>query len=161
MIYSAVLAEPVPYSAQFSPGTWGFSRAYFNAEPPETSPSQAVEAERNLQMQKFLLQALEKASSEGVKPAQSALSRFEALLRLLPGDLPLTDPYISHAGSICLDWDADPSHQLSLMLQSNERVAFAAYFKGEKIHGSARFSGLQLPESFLGLAKRWSNRDFQ
>jgi hypothetical protein len=157
MTLDAATLEQIPYSAQFARSTWVANPTDFRARAPVTSPSQAVKIERNLRMSEYLNQAITESADEGLSPAASAVENFDALLRLLPSDLPLTDPYVSDAGSVCLDWDANPTCQLSVMLKANHQIAFAAYFRGEKVHGSARFSDQQLPESFLGIAERWIN----
>ena len=48
------------------------------------------------------------------------------------------DAYISHHGSICVDWDDDPKRQLSIMVRPDGRVLFAAYVNSEKFHGGIK-----------------------
>jgi hypothetical protein len=151
-----MVAEPVPYSAQLSPGTWNKKSTQFTATAPGTSPFQTIDAERNRQISLFFEESVKDSLQKGIRPSSLAVENFNALVRLLPSELPATDPYISEAGSICFDWDDNPLCQLSILLQDKQQIAFAAYFRGERIHGSARFFGTQLPYGLLDLARRWS-----
>jgi hypothetical protein len=38
-------------------------------------------------------------------------------------------------GSVCIDWDADPKRQLSLICKRDGTVGFAAYIDGERVRG--------------------------
>ncbi|ATE73827.1 hypothetical protein CNO08_22165 [Lysobacter capsici] len=93
--------------------------------------------------------------NEEFEPSLSALDNLSAFLRLLPAELPSTEVYITPNGSICFDWDEDPNHQLSLLLKDKNQIAFAAYFSGEKVHGSTRFASHQLPEIMATVTNRW------
>lgn len=59
----------------------------------------------------------------------------------LPPGLPPTDAYVSHAGSVCMDWDEHPSNSLSLIIKAGGQVAYSAYFDGEATFASVDFSG--------------------
>lgn len=157
MIPAMDACEQVPYSSTLISHTWAARPASYNARPPVASPLQDVKRERDKQMTALLLREMQSTPRTNSVVTPSALSNFERLLQLLPQDLPLTDPYVTEAGSICLDWDDDPNCQLSVLLKDRGQVAFSAYFSGEKVNGSTRFSSLQLPESLLAVAKRWAN----
>lgn len=150
------LCEHVPYSAPLAATTWTAKRSAYIARPPEASPVENVKIERDARMRTLLVQSIVEASERGVAPKPAAIENFDALLQLLPAELPITDPYVTDAGSISLDWDDEPSAQFALLLKDGGQIAFAAYFSGEKVNGSTRFSGLQLPESLLDAAHRWS-----
>lgn len=157
ILYAADLCEQLPYSSTLISSTWAAKPASYNARPPVASPSQDVKRERDNQMTSLLVQAIQMAAERGDVASRTALANFESLLQLLPQDLPITDPYITESGSICLDWDENPDCQLSVLLKDRGQVAFSAYFSGEKVNGSTRFSGLQLPDSLLAVAKRWAS----
>jgi len=91
-------------------------------------------------------------------PSEDALRNFEVALRLLPDDLPATEPHISSFGSICLDWDKDPDNQLGIMIQAGNKIAYAAYFSGEKVNGSLDFEGSRLPEELSRHIASWIER---
>jgi hypothetical protein len=148
--------EQVPYSATLAEATRTANAAAFRAVPPVASPAESMNIERNVRLRDSLREAVQQASKEDdALPSLSASENFEALLRLLPAELPATEAYISPSGSICFDWDSDPSCQLSILLKDKNQVAFAAYFSGEKVHGSTRFSSHELPEIMATVVKRW------
>lgn len=146
------MCEQVPYSATLAESTRTERTAAFRARPPFASPTEAMKMERNARMHEAVQDAIEE---DEASPSLSALENFEALLRLLPAEFPATGAYISPSGSICLDWDSNPSCQFSILLKDKNQIAFAAYFSGEKVHGSTRFSSHGLPESMAAVAKRW------
>lgn len=150
------MCEQVPYSASLAESTQVARVAAFRARPPVASPVEVMKIDRDARIRGFLVEAISEARASGTEPKLSALENFEALLRLLPADLPVTDPYISQSGSICLDWDFDSRSQLSVLLKDKNQIAFAAYFSGERVHGSTRFSSHELPEVLATVAKRWS-----
>jgi hypothetical protein len=80
---------------------------------------------------------------------------LESLFELLPSDLPEIDPYLSNVGSISFDWDEDPSNSLSLMLQPDGRVGFAAYFAGARFSGISTLSAVPFRRDVLPLVQRW------
>lgn len=147
------MGEQVPYSASLTESTYVARKAAYRAKPPVTSPAGAMHEIRSNRMRELLQ---ENIVSLRVSPSPSVRANFENLLRLLPGDMPLTDPYVSEMGGIDLDWDSDPKCQISIMLKDQGQIAFAAYFSGEKVHGSTRFTGHELPEILAVVAKRWS-----
>ncbi len=150
------MQEQVPYSATLAESTRTANVAAFRARPPVASPAEAMKMDRNARMFESLMEAAQQAlDDDDALPSLSALENFKALLRLLPAELPATEAYISPSGSICFDWDSDPSCQLSILLKDKNQIAFAAYFSGEKVHGSTRFSSHELPEIMASVAKRW------
>lgn len=155
MTYAIDNAEQVPYSATLAEATAETGGIKFCARPPLASPAQALVEARREAFRLHLAEAVDEAYEDGIEPSLSALENFDGLLRLLPVYLPLTEPYISASGSICLDWDFNPACQLSILLKDRNQVAYAAYFSGEKVHGSARFSHKELPEILAAVAKRW------
>lgn len=46
------------------------------------------------------------------------------------------EPYISHTGATCIDWDDDPKNQLSIIVKDGH-TTFAAFHNGEKSCGEA------------------------
>lgn len=147
------MAEQVPYSASLVESTSVAREAAFRARPPTRSPAGAIHEVRTSRMRELLQ---ENIAEMRISPSPSVRANFEHLLRLLPSEMPLTDPYVSEAGGIDLDWDFDPQCQISIMLKEKGQIAFAAYFSGEKVHGSTRFSSQELPEILAVVAKRWS-----
>jgi hypothetical protein len=145
--------EHVPYSASFELSTRAVRAADYRAKPPVLSPAGVIHYEREKRMRALLS---ENILEDGISPNVCALENFKILLRLLPHDFPVTDPYVSDCGSIALDWDFDPRFQLSIMLKENNQIAFAAYFSGEKVHGSSRFLGHKLPETLANVANQWA-----
>lgn len=146
------ICEPVPYSVSLKEHTRSAQSSTFRARQSVASPVEAMRVARNAEMGLLLLQGM---LESGPEPKSSALENFERLLQLLPAELPLTDPYVSESGSICFDWDFDSRFQLSLLLKDKNQIAYAAYFSGEKVHGSSHFSGRELPEGLAYAAKRW------
>ena len=85
----------------------------------------------------------------------ASIGLLESLFELLPADLPDADPYLSNAGSISFDWDEDPSNSLSLMLQPDGRVGFAAYFDGARFSGISTLSAAPFRRDVLPLVEAW------
>jgi len=46
------------------------------------------------------------------------------------------EPYTSHTGATCIDWDSDPNNQFSI-IANNGHVTYAAFHHGQKLHGVA------------------------
>lgn len=130
----------------------------FTAFPPIASPAQALKLGRDQKIKSYLANAIREASDQELMPAVSACVNVDRFLQLLPAELPVTDPYVSESGSICFDWDEDPESQFSILLKSENKISYAAYFSGEKVNGSAEFSRVDLPKSLLESAKRWAER---
>lgn len=150
------MCEHIPYSASLTESTRAGRAAAFRAGPPVVSPAEAMRIERDERMINSARAAMhESIVDHGVEASLSAVTNLGLFLRLLPAEMPATDAYISANGSICFDWDGDPSCQLSILLKDKNQIAFAAYFSGEKVHGSTRFSSHELPEIMATVAKRW------
>lgn len=146
------MCEQLPYTATLAQSTRIERTTAFRAGPPVASPAEALKMGRDAQLIDALIEAL---GEDEYAPSLSALGNFQALLRLLPAEMPATEAYITPSGSICLDWDEDPRYQLSILLKDKNQIAFAAYFLGEKVHGSTRFTSHQLPSIMASVAKRW------
>lgn len=121
-----------------------------------------AQIEQDMRTQQFIDSVVE-ASNEASEVG-SALS-FEwldigKLAALLPRDISVAESYITPTGSVCFDWDEDPKNQLSIVLQPGGRVGYAAYFDGDRTHGSARF-GTSLPEDLALAVRRWHRRDVE
>lgn len=153
------LCETLDYSAGFFGGTPSVVNPGYSALPPFASPSQSIRLNRDLQMKRYLTLAIERATDNELTVSQEAYENFSRFLQLLPEGMPVTDPYVTESGSICLDWDDNPQWQLSILLKNQNRVSFAAYFSGEKVNGSADFSRSELPAQLLATASRWISRD--
>lgn len=121
------------------------------------TPSQERELDRQVRFSISVRSAVAEADEAFAMPAASALKNVARFIRLLPDCLPVTDAYISSSGSVSFDWDDDQTWQLSLALQSGSRIAFAAYFAGDKVHGSASFSAEKLPDELVAAIKRWAS----
>lgn len=148
--------EPPAFVTQIAAATWSMTKAPFTAKPPVASPAETMKRERDQRMMVFFGEALEEAKANGRNAAATSIGNFSRVLQLLPADLPVTDPYISESGSICLDWDDNPASQLSVLIKDDGQIGFAGYFAGESVHGSTNFSGRNLPESLLGTIRRWT-----
>lgn len=134
-------------------------RAAYIAVQAAPTPLQLTVAERNEEIALGFWPALLDAEKEGVQVTARTVENFQRLLALLPASLPYTAPYVSEAGSLCLDWDGNPQNQLSIMIQRNGRIAFAAYFAGERVNGSANFLPDGLPQGLVDSAARWAKTD--
>lgn len=130
----------------------------FSAKAPTFSPRECEVIERNAEINSAFAPAFAESREDGIRVSSTAVYNFVHLLRLLPAEFPVTDPYVSHAGSICLDWDQDPNNQFSVMLLDGDRIAFSAYLAGERVNGSADFMGDQLPAQLLLAAGQWTRR---
>lgn len=128
------------------------SRIDYTALRPLRSPRETLLQGRNESMRQYLALAIEEDEFE---PSEAALNNFESFLRMLPQGMPATEPRISYVGSICFDWDADPDNQLGIMLQANNRIAYAAYFSGEKVNGTDDFTIGRFPEELARTISRW------
>lgn len=131
-------------------------RLEWDALPPDRSPAEDVVTVRNAKIYELLRPALIAGAEDEAFVTYSALENFPALLSLLPAEFPVAEPYVSHEGSICLDWYQDPENQISILLQDDNRIAYAAYFAGERVNGSADFSHGALPRELLEVADRWA-----
>jgi hypothetical protein len=87
-----------------------------------------------------------------------SLDQVKRIFALLPPGLPDVDAYTSHAGSICLDWDANPKNVLSLIIKPYGFIGYACYFDGEKSHGSVFFEG-RLGNAIDRAVERWVIRE--
>lgn len=119
-----------------------------------------LELQRSRRIAGFL-SALEAAErwDGGVAPRMTAqfarmVFRFAVLV---PTDVPVPECYYTPEGSICFDWDEDPQNQLSVMLQKSNRIAYAAYRAGERVHGSADFAA-SLPDELVLAIRKWKQR---
>lgn len=158
-------AESIPYVDTLS---YEPTYAFFQQEQLRTplqrtahsatrSPAQEYLNGRNaLMMQAARAAAKEELSSGGkVSPVESDVRQ---LLTSLPTFVPVADEvYVLASGSICFDWDENKDVQLSIMLQG-KRIAFAAYFDGDTVHGSSDFSTAVLSQELLAAAKKWASR---
>lgn len=149
--------EPINFAA-LAPHTMLDRRPAFTARPPEVSPIEGLIMERNSRMARMLTEAVADAAAEGVPASRDALRSFVDFVKLLPADVPVTDPYISARGSICMDWDDDPRYQLSVVLKDRDTLGFAAYLDGRRCTGSESFSRGELPLAFRSVIKDWSER---
>src|SRR3546814_15236999 len=73
--------------------------------------------------------------------ASHTLWNTKRFLQLLSADVPPTDAYVSEQESICFDWDENCQCQLSVMVQHGGRIAFAAYFNGDRLRSEERRVG--------------------
>src|SRR3546814_1686912 len=96
--------------------------------------------------------AIEDARESGRLIASHTLWNTKRFLQLLSADVPPTDAYVSEQESICFDWDENCQCQLSVKVQHGGRIAFAAYFNGDRLNGAANFTGAELPAA-LGAAR--------
>lgn len=99
------------------------------------------------------------ASGDAVHPSVT-LDFLKRVFALLPPGLPEVGAYVSHAGSVCLDWDDDPCNTLSLIIKGDGDVGYAAYFDGEQVHGSVKFAG-SLGTVIDRVVERWVVRDMR
>ena len=138
-----------------APATPRSGSYFFTAAAPARSPGETLLEARNNVMREFLHFAL---LEDDYEPSEGARENFDALIQLLPPSLPATEPRISSFGSICLDWDMDPDNLLSIMLQANNKITYAANFSGEKAHGSVDFQAGRLPKELLAEVAKWIRR---
>ena len=70
----------------------------------------------------------------------------------LDSQLPVATRAYWHEGSHCIDWDADPKRQLSIMILADGRVVWAIYLTGERLNGNS----VDTPD-FRNAIYRWSH----
>lgn len=127
----------------------------FSALPGFVTPRQSIVLDRNSLISRGLVRAYNDAARAGFPVSGLVRELAPRFIQILPDELPYAEPYISYAGTLCLDWDELPACQLSLMLQATGRVSYAAFFSGEKVNGSGDFSRASLPQGLLDVASRW------
>lgn len=131
----------------------------YSAATEHWTPGQEIFLASKARFDDRVALALREHRDSGHVVAAGILERYERLIRLISDRLPVTDAYVSSNGSLCFDWDEDPSWQLSLLLQESGRLAFAAYFRGERVNGSAPFGPYSsLPQSIETAISRWTER---
>ncbi|MBL8297524.1 MAG: hypothetical protein JNN30_04160 [Rhodanobacteraceae bacterium] len=150
--------ESRDFSATLSWQTPSCGQSRFSALPSPASPRELKILERDKILLDHAREAINEAWEDGIRVADCVAENAQRLIRLLPDFLPCVEPYVSHAGSLCFDWDENPKFQFSVLLQDRGRVSFAAYFLGEKVNGSSSFSHIDLPESLRFEAQRWRDR---
>lgn len=123
--------------------------------PGTIAPAHEALLERNKMMINAASDVIRQSRAGGQPVSLEAEANLPRFMRLLPPQLPCIEPYISPSGSICFDWEDDPDCQLSIMLQAGDRIAFAAYFDGERIHGNSRLPRTELPQALKAVAERW------
>lgn len=87
-----------------------------------------------------------------------ALVRLGKFFTYLPTYMPQIQPYISYAGSISFDWDEDSKNSLSLMLQPDGRLGFAAYFSGDRSSGAIDLNHESFSREVAPIVNRWAVR---
>lgn len=148
------LFEPQDLSVCAAMGSPSYTRIP-SAVPDEVTPGQRSLITRNETMLEGLREALADVENYGrLIPSQTKwmVKRF---LQLLPASVPATDVYVSDEQSICFDWDEDVECQLSVMVQQEGRIAFAAYFGGDRLNGATSFTGTDLPNELSSAIARW------
>lgn len=130
-------------------------RPAMSAQPSTRAPAQEQRNIRLYEIFESVVDALENDS--GTSRMTTGYAEIMKFAMLLPSDVPVVESYITPSGSLCFDWDHDPSNQLSIMLQAGGRIAYAAYFDGDRVNGSSRFSG-KLPDDLAHAVRRWQSR---
>lgn len=72
--------------------------------------------------------------------------------------LPVPEASVTASRNLSFDWDDDPQNQLTIILQSDGRISYAAYFSGDRVHGIANSKGGRFPEELLAAIQKWRNR---
>lgn len=119
------------------------------------TPAQLPLILRNAEMLNAINFAIDAARENGRLIASQTVWNAKRFLQLLSADVPATDAYVSEQESICFDWDEDCQCQLSVMVQHGGRIAFAAYFTGDRLNGAANFTGAELPTELVAAISRW------
>lgn len=122
------------------------------------TPGQQRHLDRNAVMLDALFAV---AEAENMIVASQTVWNARRLLQLLPVELPPTDAHISDVESVCFDWDENPKAQLSLMVQRNNKLAFAAYFGGDRFNGAMAFNPMELPAEVSQVVRRWLRESTQ
>lgn len=68
------------------------------------------------------------------------------------------DAHVTAARNLSFDWDDDPQNQLSIIIHADGRLSYAAYFRGDRVHGTANFEKRQFPEELLAAINKWKER---
>lgn len=116
------------------------------------APGRDLIAQRHLARGLDVLMNLEDSAKLNHTITPAVMGRF---FLALPSGLPSADAYVSAHGSVCFDWDDEPSNALSLFVQSDRRVGYSAYFNGRRSHGVADFKDTALPAIVMKLIKEW------
>lgn len=122
-----------------------------------STPAQDARLNKWAEYRRLARAAVESCKAiDGYHVADSVIGNFERFLRLLPDELPVSEVSLSDCGSLIFDWDEDSQNQLSIMLQSVNKIAFSAYFSGDVVHGTANFKVEDFPDEILSAAQKWS-----
>jgi hypothetical protein len=84
-----------------------------------------------------------------------AISRVEALLKIMPQNFPLPFPAVSPEGHLTLEWSKSSSLSLVVSVGNVGPLYFAAYVRGERLHGACDFTGDEIPKGFEAAAQMW------
>jgi hypothetical protein len=144
--YTAFLGDDFPLTGKFLADL---------EMPAELPPSRRQAVEMAARAERAWFQLLN--DGEVIHPDIRQEDLVDLFVKLPPG-LFEVDAYVSHAGSICFDWDESPGNTLSLILKPNKIVGYAAYFDGEKVCASEDF-GLRLSSNFDRVIERWVLRE--
>lgn len=124
---------------------------------PTPSPAVVSEAldENFIRAVLAWVRMLENGEAIGGLPPKVTLERLTELFRLLPSDMPEVDPYVSNVGSVSFDWDCDPANTLSLFVQQDGRLGYAAFLSGERSYGTVELECWAFRDNVLPLIRRW------
>lgn len=154
---SLALAEFDVFEAGTSPSFLRYEPSVSLLSSPSPAPGYDLSRKRAARGLDLLMDLSE---SQPDMPLNSSITPpvIAKFLSALPANLPTVEPYVSAQGSVCFDWDDEPSNALSLLLQSDTRLAYAAYFSGERIHGTVNLQ-TAFPGELLSLINRWAVRN--
>lgn len=148
-------AEPTAYSLSRFMESPASAPVVLSAPQSFVTPGQQCLVDRNALMLDAMNQAIREAEERGQLVPSSSIWKARRFLQLLPAEMPDTGSYVSEEESVCFDWDEDTLCQLTVMVQKSGRIAFAAYFAGDRLNGVATFSGMDIPAELSSAIARW------
>ena len=114
-----------------------------------------------------LYEAAHEASGEGwagagSKPVEKLAEAMAIrLFDLLPSNIKAPEPSVVLSGEISLDWADGNNRLFTILLKGNDKIAFAAYDRGERIFGSMEFHADALPEKITNELISWHSKQVE
>lgn len=145
------------FSANEFPQSYSESKFSFVLEKNHRSPASEQIWDMTESLYTAAFEGFQEGAKAGLVTDTAIIRNAFILVTLLAPTMPVTDAYISPVGSLVFDWDEDNENMISIILLAGNRVGWAAYFSGDRVHGSANFGG-KLPEELAGAISKWRRR---
>jgi len=130
----------------------------------ETGSQAIQDIEPELRRARFLedlAEAAREAKSDGWAGPNSkhvdvaALDMALRFIELLPPEIPAPEPSVSPTGEIILGWERGPFRMFSIALKGDDKLAFAAFNRGQRISGAFEFHMDALPGEVVHQLVSW------